>query len=83
MPKRESAKRVWLITYGTACPSITHEVCTEGWVEVDTSRDTNSKLRGLPIELCLLIAQTDPLVGCRRFLLRWLNTLQKSVQKAH
>lgn len=65
MPKRESAKRVWLITHGTACPSITHEVCTEGWVEVDTSRDTNSKLRGLPIELCLLIAQTDPLVAIR------------------
>ena len=35
MLKRESAKRVWLITYGTACPSITHEVCTEGGVEVD------------------------------------------------
>jgi len=35
MASRETAKRVWLITYGAGCPSITHEVCAEGGVEVD------------------------------------------------
>ena len=35
MARKESAKRIWLITYGAGCPSITHEVCAEGGVEVD------------------------------------------------
>ena len=35
MASRETAKRVWLITYGAGCQSITHEACAEGGVKVD------------------------------------------------